>query len=231
MTLSAIVNGTEYSLDNGTYCYWIGDDGLGMSPLHRLSERGPLQHGNTDRGYRLDPRQVRLILDVIETTRAEMFTSRSALLNIFKPGTSPIILKLELDAGTYYLDCHYIGQAAMPSSERMGWNQTVVVDLVANDPTFYDADGSSYVFAIAAGGDTMEVPTAIPMTVGASVVNASEAITYAGTFLSYPVVRITGPITDCVITNNSTGEKLDFTGVTIAAGDYYVIDCRYGYKT
>ena len=44
-------------------------------------------------------------------------------------------------------------------------------------------------------------------------------------------VRITGPITDAVITNNATSEKLDFTGTTIAAGDYYEIDCRYGYKT
>ncbi len=60
---------------------------------------------------------------------------------------------------------------------------------------------------------------------------ASKTITYTGSFLSYPIVTITGPITDPVLTNVSTGEDLDFTGVTIAGGDTYTIDCRFGYKT
>jgi hypothetical protein len=34
-----------------------------------------------------------------------------------------------------------------------------------------------------------------------------------------------------VITNQTTDEKLDFTGITISAGDYYDIDLRYGRKT
>ena len=38
-------------------------------------------------------------------------------------------------------------------------------------------------------------------------------------------------MTDAVIENLSTGEKLDFSGYTIGAGHYYDVDCRYGYKT
>lgn len=60
---------------------------------------------------------------------------------------------------------------------------------------------------------------------------ASKTITYTGSFLTYPTITITGPITDPVLTNVSTGEDLDFTGVTIAGGDTYTIDCRFGYKT
>lgn len=60
---------------------------------------------------------------------------------------------------------------------------------------------------------------------------ASKTITYGGSFLTYPVVTITGPITDPILTNVSTGEDLDFTGITIASGDTYTIDCRFGYKT
>lgn len=60
---------------------------------------------------------------------------------------------------------------------------------------------------------------------------ASKTITYTGSFLTYPIITITGPITDPVLTNVSTGEDLDFTGVTIAGGDTYTIDCRFGYKT
>lgn len=59
----------------------------------------------------------------------------------------------------------------------------------------------------------------------------SKTITYSGSFVEYPVITITGPITDAVLTNVSTGETLDFTGITIAGGTSYTIDCRFGYKT
>ncbi len=63
------------------------------------------------------------------------------------------------------------------------------------------------------------------------VYSASKTITYNGSFAEYPVITILGPITDPVLTNVSTDETLDFTGITIAAGNTYVIDCRFGYKT
>jgi len=65
----------------------------------------------------------------------------------------------------------------------------------------------------------------------AGSIGASKTITYNGSFLAYPIVTIIGPITDPVLTNVSTGEDLDFTGITIAGGDSYTIDCRFGYKT
>ena len=61
--------------------------------------------------------------------------------------------------------------------------------------------------------------------------DVSKTINNAGNYLALPIVTITGPATDAVLTNVRTGEILDFTGVTIAAGDTYTIDCRYGLKT
>lgn len=231
MTLSAIVNGITYPLDDGTYCYWVGDDGLGMAPMRRLSERGPLQHGDTDRGYRLDPRMIRLVLDVVATTRASLFSKRQSLLSIFSPLNPKVVLQLELDSRTYRIDTNYVAQMAMPSSERLGWNQTVVVDLKANDPTFYQATGNSVTFTLGAGLDKHEVPTVIPMTLGGTDIVASIPITYTGTFPTSPIIRIYGPVTSPIITNSSTGDKLDFTGITIVETDYYTIDTRYGRKT
>ena len=78
----------------------------------------------------------------------------------------------------------------------------------------------------------MEVPTPIPFTVGTSTIDIDKTIEYPGTWHSFPhKIRITGPIDDAVITNVTTGEKLDFTGDSIAATHYYDIDLRYGYKT
>lgn len=231
MALSAIVNGVTYSLDDGTYCYWLGDDGLGMSPMHRLSERGPLQHGDTDRGYRLDPRIVSLVLDINGSSQANMEAQRLTLLSIFKPSNTPIILQNVRAGGTYNLDCYYVGGMSISSADRNSWNQKVMVTLKANDPTWYDPIASSYVVSIGAGADTMLVPTVIPMTVGASTINANGVAVNSGTMIAYPVIHIIGPIVDCVITNNTTGEVLDFTGTTIEAAHYFDVDLRYGYKT
>jgi hypothetical protein len=221
----------SYSLDDGTYCYWTGDDGLGMAPMHRLSERGPLQHGITDRGYRLDPRTVRLVLDITASTQADWESKRSSLLEIFKPSNTAMALELAFSAATYRLDCHYIGQMTMPSSERYRWNQTVLVELLAPDPTFYNPTLVESFFALGGGEDKLEVPMEVPMKVGTTSLNSSKTITYTGDFRAYPIITVYGPITSPVITNATTGDKLDFTGTTIAAGDWYEIDCRYGYKT
>jgi hypothetical protein len=65
----------------------------------------------------------------------------------------------------------------------------------------------------------------------AAIFSASKTIVYGGSWRAYPVVTIVGPITDPVLTNATTGQKLDFTGITIASENTYIIDCRYGYKT
>ena len=60
---------------------------------------------------------------------------------------------------------------------------------------------------------------------------ASKTITNDGNWSAYPVIYIDGPIEDPILVNTTTGEVLDFTGITIASGDTYIIDCRYGRKT
>lgn len=230
-TLSAIVNNVTYSLDDGTYCYWTGDDGLGMAPLHRLSERGPLQHGITDRGYRLDPRTIRLILDIKASTQADWESKRTSLLNIFKPSDTAMSLELAFSAATYRLDCYYISQMTMPSADRLGWNQTVVIELLAPDPTWYDPTKRFHYFTLSGGTDVMEVPIVVPLGVGSTTINENTSITNTGQVETYPVIRILGPITGPKIVNNTTGDELDFAGTTIADGNWYQIDCRYGYKT
>ena len=56
MKIYAIMDGVEYDLNYGDPAKFEGEDDLGMPDLHRMEERGPMQHGTTDRGYRLDPR-------------------------------------------------------------------------------------------------------------------------------------------------------------------------------
>lgn len=229
--ISLIALGAEFSLDDGTYCFFLGDAGLGMIPIHRFSERGPLQDGDTDLGYRGDPRFFSLFLEIVGISRNDLWDKRQTLLRMFRPRSSPISIKWVLSS-TYQIDCHYASDLVMPSTDREGFSQRVVVTLKANDPTLYDPVADAVTFQLGAGSDSFPVPMSVPHNVGVSTINLSIAIVYQGTADSYPtLIRLTGPLVDPVITNLLTGEKLDFTGTTISGSTYYDIDLRYGYKT
>lgn len=229
--LSLFVNGTEHALDDGSLYNWLDFDGFGVPPITRLSESGPMQHGETDRGYRLEPRIMRLTFLVRATTRLAFEQARGQILSLFKPQDDPFILQAKYTNETYRIACHYYGNLDLPGADMRKWNQIVAVDLKAADPLWYAKDAIYVEFGLAGGSDTMLVPTAVPMTIGSSVISMTKAITYTGTFRELPIITITGPITDPVIENLSTSKKLDFTGTTIAAGDYYEIDLRFGHKT
>lgn len=232
MKVYAIVDGVEYDLNYGDPAFFEGEDGLGMADLHRMEERGPFQHGSTDRGYRLDPRYPAYVFGLVGASKADLWGKRRELLRIFRP-TRPIIMKHVLENGdTRLLDCVFSGSLKMPAEDRRGGIfQKVSVVLKADDPTLYSSDINAAIFNISAGTDTWPVPFSVPFGVGASVIDQSLTLQYNGDVACYPRIRIEGPAEDLVLTNDTLGLKLDFTGITIAGGTYYDIDLRYGYKT
>ena len=46
--------------DLGFEVYLTGTLNWGMAPLHRITQRGPFQNGDTDVDFRLDPRIINL---------------------------------------------------------------------------------------------------------------------------------------------------------------------------
>lgn len=230
--ISVFVAGTEHQLDGGNPYTYLGSDGLGAAPRRRISERGPQQHGDTDLGYRLEPRVFSLLLQ-IEAVDAETFwNERDTLIGYFAPYHEPIVAFFLKNGRTRYIACQMVGDLMMGDSEYMGTIQKAALQLKAADPTFYDPVGRASTFALGGGGDAFPVPHEVPHGVGASTLDQVNVVVYDGNWLSFPtLIRITGPIEDCVLTNETTGEALDFTGTTIAGGDYYDIDCRYGRKT
>lgn len=233
MNLDIIVGGITYSLSDGTYCQHLGHDGVGMMPSHRLRQRGPMQHGETDLGFRGDPRLIQLALLIEGTSMSNYWTRRRALMNLFKPTDDALKLRFTLDNGDVrQLDCWYAGDMSLGSQEKMRYTHAVGVTLSAADPAFYNPTGMTVVFALGGGSAAFEIPMAIPLNIGVSTMDQTVTIDYDGDWLAYPYrIRITGPITDAIITNLATDERLDFDSITIGAGHYYDIDCRYAYKT
>ena len=229
-------NGVEIRLDdeqNGLYL--LSYDGVGMPAFHRLIERGPLQHGITDVGYRLDERTIILVLGIYAGNEADFYDKRSELLNLFKPDTVEGVLKFEISTGegttVRAIKGHLASGLEFVGDDKLEYFQKTALVIKCPDPAWYDPEGVSVDFNISGGSDAMYVPMPVPMLVGASSIDAVYPVDYGGSVESFPVITIQGPITDCVITNNTTGDKLDFTGLTIGSSDIYTIDLRYGHKT
>jgi hypothetical protein len=234
MTLDVIVAGIAHSLTDLVTCRLIEQDGIGMPPLHRITERGPQQHGESDMGFRLDPRIVTLVLgldsDGIDPT--VMLGKRDSIMSWFKARDTALQLRWTRDdAQVRQLDCHYVAQLGLSTKAASRYWLKVPAQFKAHDPTFYDPALVAVVFAIAAGADEMVIPLPIPWPIGVSVLDVTEPVAYVGTWRTYPVITVSGPVDDCVITNLATSEKLDFTGLSLAVGKQRIIDLRYARKT
>jgi len=223
---------SDVSYDLASLYRYTGHDGLGMAPLHRLTERGPAQHGATDLGFRLDPRVFRLFFIIEATDLADVYEERDGILRLFRPLDDALQLRWTFDDGSVrQIDAHYSADLGMGTDGLKGFNQVLAVTMVAPDPTFYDPDADVEIFALGAGGGAFEVPMEVPLSVGASTLDVTQTIYYTGSWRTFPFIRIVGPITSPKVQNLTTDEKIDFSGTTIDAGDYYDIDCRWGFKT
>lgn len=224
--------GQELNLDdreNGFYL--LATDNFGMPAFHRLEERGAMQHGVTDRGYRLDPRFITLVVGIQGNSVDDFYQKRETLLEAFAPSNTAGSLRWQRGSVTRQIDGYLIEGLQFTDSDRTYLFQKVPITIKCPDPTWYDPGGKSVDFGIGGGENSLVIPLVIPTYVGSSTINLSQQIMYNGTVATYPVITIRGPITNCVITNTITGKKLDFTGHTIAAGTVYTIDLRYGHKT
>lgn len=229
----ALVRGSDtFNLSNNTYCRVTSADGIERMPTVRISEVGPLQHGATDRGFRGQKRLIRLMAYFQMSNSTSYWNRREALNELLEPTTALSQLRFDLGNGKRrQIECSIQG-VVMGTRANDAGHQPFAVDFECPNPAFYDPNGKAVTFGIDYSAKTFQIPMEIPLGIGQSTIDASKTIAYAGSWRSYPWrIRIVGPIVDCVITNTSTGEKLDFTGVSIGAGALRDVNLQYSYKT
>lgn len=234
----AIVGATTYSLSGGSPFYRVQATGVGIGPVRRLTERGPLQDGSSDIGFRLDDRYLNLVLFFQAVSYAQADSDRDRAVEIFKPQTGiPVQIRVTRDDGAVrQIDAYAEGVLDLPDTfdrERVGTSQRLAVALRCPDPIWYAPTPRQVVIEAASGGQGgFRVPAAVPWEqVAGSAIDGTEAIAYTGNYRELPVITITGPAIGVVITNLTTGEVLDLSAGTIDAGATRVIDLRYGRKT
>ena len=213
-------------------------DGFGIPKAARLEDSGPLQHGTSDRGMKLPARDVVLYVKLFADDWEDYYEKRAELARWFSPFGDAGVLRVTEDGvggsnggGGLEISGYAVEGLEYPGSDREGLNQIVPIVLHCANPLWQDINATTVTFSGGGGSDTFAVPTVVPFKVGASTMAISQVVDYQGDADAYPVIKVYGPITNFVITHAIKGMKLDLTGTTIGAGDWYEFDLRYGVKT
>jgi hypothetical protein len=140
---------------------------------------------------------------------------REKLLQIFRPGDNAFITVTRSDGvttKTRRINVRVLGGMSFDVDPDT-YHVRTVVQLRADDPTWYDPTTSAY-------------------TVNQANIGVNQTITNLGNWNAYPIIAMTGPITDFSLKNNTTGLDIQLiTGTVIAASTTYYFDLRYGFKT
>jgi len=210
----------------------MGDLGFGMAPLHRITQRGSLQQGDSDIDFRLDPRVLQLPLIITATNITDHYAIRDKLLAIFSPSNVVGTLTITRPDGTQRaIATKILGGLSLDVDSKSGYSVKTIVQMRADDPTWYNPAQNVIAGTPAILGTPTPIPRVYPVTYGASgTVNVNTQVSYTGTWNSYPNIVAVGPLNSLIIQNTSTGDTITVT-VNIAAGTTYTFDLRYGYKT
>lgn len=202
-----------------------------MPPIRRNEETVPLQPGARLRNAVHDVREVLLTLILTGASESALRASLRALTAAFDPSRGDGKLRVTApDSVQRELTCRYSG--GLELSERLGsdsgpgW-QEVPALFRAVDPYWYDASSTVQTFTSGAPQTFFPIP---PVRLSSSTVFSSTAVDNSGDVSTWPVWTVTGPGTNLVLRNLTTGKSLALT-YTLAAGETLTIDTRRGAKT
>lgn len=222
----------SYDLNDRQEVFLLGYDGLGLPNHRRLTQRGPDQNGDTDLGFRIDPRFVDLVWHIQTGSLSRYYALRERFLTLWRGrDQDPVqVIFLIEGVGKRAADLVLDGTLDFPPADRRFTAQQFSGIFKASDWRLYDPDVNNIEFTTGSEGG-LPIPFTIPIPIGRGVINETFIVTYAnGSRLAapeYPVITIYGPVTSPIIENLTTDEKIDLSangGLSVAAGDWVQID-------
>jgi len=221
--LIANVAGMVYDLNDGEEIRLLDYD-LGLAAVRRLSQRAPLQHGDTDLGYRFDPRYVDLFWAIRGSGLSDYRDVRARMMEVWLPRDDAIQLIFTFEDRVRALDVHLDGE--LNWADRVAAIEKVSGVFKAPDPRLYDPTPRTGLFSLSGAGGGASgwpIPWPIPWAIGSDVLDLALNLLYAGgsrlAAPEFPVIRVRGPIDNPVITNETTNETIDLsagTGLSLA---------------
>lgn len=244
------VDGVEYHLDN-LYRALMSFGDFGMPDLEFQTQRGPYQHGETLLDYRLKPLIIQLVIREDRCDRQAYWDARAEMLNHFRPNRHPyrrfqqgVFHVVQPDGIHRALRCIVSEGPKFVARDPEKWDEwgfTETVRFIAHDPIWFDPTVHYLRYF-----DTVNLGQwVLPFTFRNTQYAPSEptlifglygnqiqggTIHYDGTWSSYPILRLTGPVKNPIITNTGTGEYIQIAVELFDSSDKIMIDTSFGYK-
>jgi len=211
--------------------------GWGRPQMATASIKSPYQHGENLISYRLNPRTITLDMYYRGTSRSDWFNERAHLISkLGMHATNPNnpetgVLRWEYLQNQQYvvreIACYLSNGLGFDNSRQ--WHSFGIIEpltFIAPNPIIYDP--TQVTVTVDTFTESLVFPITFPFTLNTG--EATQALTYNGTWVSYPVIEIDGPTEGVTILNTGSGSNIVFdyfiqTGVTVT------IDTTFGNKS
>ena len=220
-------SGTEWPLNGDAYLFLDnpGRKGFkGLPPFVSSVLNVPLTSGDNVRFVlaQARPLEVHLLIKGSNATDYEMV--RTNLQNAMNPILGDGHFRCQRQDGTTQRDifCRY--ESGFQGEETWGVSSSVHEELLlafkAHDPYFYDTIAIARTFT--AGAVTNLFPIT-PLLLTGSTITGGFSVFNSGDVEAFPIFAISGPGTNPVLTNVTTGKAITTT-ITLTAGQILTID-------
>jgi hypothetical protein len=204
--------------------------GLGLSDIRHASYEFAGIHGGRFVSAFYSPRRFSLEGMIIGDSVDDFAERRDAFHEAFDVQNGEQTFTFTLSTGRV-LTLRAVLVAPIDDPLVPGWPNAAEfhAELEAAFPFFLGATGSTQTTGLATGGGGGTVPATVPM----SLTQGSGGVIYVsngGNALSWPTVRITGPVTNPTIRNHVTGEELRLA-ITLGSGEFVDVTFQQGNKT
>lgn len=217
MTTKLVDGDRELNVDDEDI--WLDELDLGFPAVRAVVQDRPQADGESDQTAHHGGRAVSMKLRLVPVTRT-LTALLDDLMYFCHPGRRPVLV-FEHDGSERQITLRADQQSAPITSPN-----SQAVQVAWRAPTGRILSSTEQVSA--ANPDAGEPGRAYDLTFDRdypdSVGIGRITVTNAGTTAADPIIRIFGPCTDPRIANETVDKALEFTGLTIAAGDYLELD-------
>lgn len=205
--------------DTGTAWAWLGIDGMDDVPTDGAVVQRGSDHGGYATPQYYGPRPITLRVRAAATSQAARDAAMAALQATVPVSDLATLVYNEPVPKTVYVR----RSGGIKPTKQTLIDVEYSIGLIAPDPRKYGAATSVTVIA---NSQTLgvTVPLTVPFTLPAQAPPGAATVTNGGLFETRPTITVVGPITGPALYNQTTGQSISFSTLTLGATDVLVLD-------
>ncbi len=221
--------GNEWPLNGDAYLFLDNPGRIGfkgLPPYVTSVLTVPLTDGDVPRFTLAQPRPLDVHVLIKGSNPTDYESVRTMLQNAMNPKLGDGRFRCQRQDGSVLRDvfCRY--ESGFSGEESWGISSSVHEELLlaflAHDPYFYDTIATTLVFTAAAPTNFFPIT---PVLLSGGVIGSGFTIANNGDVECFPVFTITGPGTNLILTNTTTGKAIT-SSLTLTGGQSLIIDTQ-----